>query len=383
MSAAISLRGVGPDRALRSLLHLQSSASTARTLNLIAVWRRHGETAGYRDRPFFRSPLLNRAIIVKHRLRSNEMEAFGGGQASATKVILPIDPNDLRSGAQYFFVGERGYEDLLADVGVGQQEADRRDAALLGLLDGLPSLDPFLMREKMRKEGLAPARCYFDLTQADTSRMFNFARSELAPLVGLTFNDGDTSLNDKTLKLAQKILANAGDAELEPLRESLGMAKAEFEEGVFCWKGFIYYKWTLDDLLPRVWPVAAEILRIRPTDDTSGEERLYIDAARERLNRAINLACETVRVTLKVYDDAYNDLTRNGQPKAFREFLLKAPTLFYELGERLGSVHHIVSFWGYRFPTGRRPKINFEELEDLFADFEASLNFESVGRLAA
>ncbi len=40
--------------------------------------------------------------------------------------------------------------------------------------------------------------------------------------------------------------------------------------------------------------------------------------------------------TLKVYDDAFEDLIENGRPTAFRDFLLRAPEMFLSLGERVG-----------------------------------------------
>ena len=40
-------------------------------------------------------------------------------------------------------------------------------------------------------------------------------------------------------------------------------------------------------------------------------------------------------------------------PKTFRDFLLRAPYMFLELGEKMGAISHIVSFWRYRFPPGR------------------------------
>ena len=59
-----------PMRAIRSLVSLNENASTARTLNLVGVWRKHGDsTPEYRTCPFFRNSILNRSIIVKHRLR--------------------------------------------------------------------------------------------------------------------------------------------------------------------------------------------------------------------------------------------------------------------------------------------------------------------------
>jgi hypothetical protein len=367
---------VSKDRSIRSLIALQSNASTARTLNLFDIWKRHGDEAGYRENPFFNSPELNHSIIVKHRLRNHERYDFDDERVAATKVILPIDLTDLRSGARSFFVGQRGYRDVMDDLVSVHGVTDPHDNNLLEMLESLPSLDPFLMRERMKGGGFHPDRCYFDLTDADSHRMFHFVRQEVAPLIGLSFDNVDARMNENSAKLASKILANASDDELRPLRQGMSMGKAEFEEGIFCWKGFIYYKWTLSELLPKVRPTVTEIAAVSPAGQVDDGDRAYILAARERLVRAIAKACETVRSTLKVYDDSYADLTRHGRPQAFREFLLNAPNLFYELGERLGAVHHIVSFWRYRFPHGGRTKVGAEELVDLLADFESSLNFD-------
>ena len=377
--AALARSSKSSDRAVRSLLHLQSSGSTARTLNLFAVWQKQGEDSLYKSHPFFRSPVLNHSIIVKHRLRPNEYYDFEVDRVSATKVILPIDLTDLRSGARSFFVGQRGYREFLADLSPDRGNPDPHDDNLLRIIDQLPSLDPFLMRERLKNAGFHPARCYFDLTEADANRMFNFVRQEVAPLIGISFDNLDAKLNENTVKLANKILANAGDSELEPLRQSMSMSKTDFQEGVFCWKGFIYYKWALSELLPQVRPVAHEIAEASPEGQCSEEDRSFICSSRRRLVRTIARACETVRATLKAYDDSYADLTRNGRPQTFRDFLLDAPTLFHDLGERLGAVQHIVSFWKFRFPAGLRTKIGPEDLVDLLSDFEASLNFEALG----
>ena len=58
-----------------------------------------------------------------------------------------------------------------------------------------------------------------------------------------------------------------------------------------------------------------------------------------------------------------------------REFLLSAPAMFCDLGERLGAVNHIVSFWNFRFPQGKMPIVTGPELVDILADFEESLAF--------
>ena len=80
-----------------------------------------------------------------------------------------------------------------------------------------------------------------------------------------------------------------------------------------------------------------------------------------------------MKTTLEIYDSAYANLTQNSDPTAFRDFLLQAPDMFNELGERLGGIEHIISFWRFRFPGGKMPVISPEELTDMFMDFEGSV----------
>src|ERR1700677_1220166 len=101
--------GGGPpvnDRIVRHLAHLDESASTARVLNLLGVYRRRSRDPGYAERPFFRNPTLNKVLILKHRLRRNEGELFFDARRTATKVIFPIDGADLKLGGRYVFVNQ-------------------------------------------------------------------------------------------------------------------------------------------------------------------------------------------------------------------------------------------------------------------------------------
>ena len=58
---------------------------------------------------------------------------------------------------------------------------------------------------------------------------------------------------------------------------------------------------------------------------------------------------------------------------AFRDFLLQAPDMFTRLGEQLGAIQHISSFWRYRFPPGEPRTLSSTELMDLLQDFEDTL----------
>jgi hypothetical protein len=116
-----------------------------------------------------------------------------------------------------------------------------------------------------------------------------------------------------------------------------------------------------------------EIASIKPHGPQSQDERNYLLGARETLRKALIDSCKSVKATLRFYDNAYRRLTQLSEPTAFRDFLLEAPALFNDLGERLGGIEHIVSFWRFRFPANQQPVITAPELVGVFLDFESSL----------
>lgn len=374
---AAARQSSGGNRAIRSLEHLQSSGSTARVLNLRDLHLRLSTDPDFLARPLFKNPDLNRAIIVKHRLRANETEEFVLPRSTATKILLPIDINDLKMGARYLFVGQRGFDELLGESFGIKISFDSNDYRTLRLMDEIPTLDPFLLREQLRRNGLEPARCYFDLSPADTQRMVSFAEREIEPLVKMSMGQ-DPAFLARARKLAQKILANAADADLDPLRRTMQLDQNQYLEGIFCWKAFLYYKWRLQDLLPQVGEITKQIETIRPRGMVDLETKAVLAASREAIRTAFMTSLRRVRDTLGIYDQAYQGLTERSDPIGFRNFLLNAPALFNELGDRLGAVDHVISFWRFRFPTGKPAMITGDELADIFTDFEFSLNFEEI-----
>lgn len=382
------------DRAVRNLEHLRGSASTARVLNLLRVWEENGDSRAdgavrnpdWAARPVFRTPALNRSLIIKHRLRRNEFDLFTGRRQVATKVVIPIEDDDLKTGGRYVFVNQIGFDRSMTEAfGV---QSTHPDIETLRLIDRLPSLDPFLLREQLRRGGLDPAPCYFSISEGDLQRMTAFVRSEIEPLVTLSLG-GDTLAvaHDSAARMASKILSNTPGNQLDALRQTLRLAPEQYEEGVFCWKGFLYYKWTLAALLTDVAAVAEAVRTIRPVGKLDPQAKEYIARGRDVLRGRIIKTCDEVSRTLRVYDDAYAKLTQEGRPIAFRDFLPDAPSMFSRLGDQLGAVQHIVSYWRFRFGPGA-PPVNVEELMDIFMDFETGLlgrgeTADMVGTLAA
>ena len=180
--------------------------------------------------------------------------------------------------------------------------------------------------------------------------------------------------------MASVLLSNQIDERLEPLRLVMRLDAESYREGIFSWKGFLYYKWALADMVPKLATVLKELAMLKPAGSKGRDQMIYIQDTRAKLLTAIKLRTREVTETLQVYDDAYRDLTQNGKPMAFRDFLLKAPAMFMVLGERLGSISHISSFWRYRFKDPRDLSAPVQEVVDILADFAANLaSFDDQG----
>lgn len=356
----------------RSLDNLRTAGSTSRVLNLLRLNQQHADDPEHAAKPLFHSPGLRTALLVKHRLRADETFVFSRWRRNATKLILPLDSTDLKLGGRSFFVLQKGFNELCQEVLTSDPELRARDMQVLKLIDEIPSLDPFLMREHLRRNGIDVAQTFFEIAPADLARMSGYVSREIKKLIDLAFA-GASGASAHADKMVDALLATDITERLGPLRMTLRLEGEDYKEGMFSWKGFLYYKWMISELslnLRRVIREMGELRVIGPRDpDTSA----YLIQARERIAKCLNSEIAAVRVALKIYDDAYRDLTDHSRPLAFREFLLKAPHMFLTLGEKIGAISHIVSFWQFRFAAGKQIELSVGDALDLFADFDSNL----------
>ena len=345
-----------------------------RVMDLVKINQLHGRTESYKKQPLFQSRTLNRAIIIQHRLRANEIEMFDSPRTVATKLIIPIDRNDLRSGGQYLFLGQKGEQAAIDMVMNDQSPAGARDRRTLAILDSLPSFDPFLVREHLRRDGVNPAPCYFEISSADAARMLAFVRREVEPLSHRSLNAGTRKLAaDAPADLAQKLMANDLLDEMEPLRVALQMAPRQFADGVFAWRGMLYYKWVCSEMREQLPDVISEIRTLRPYGYCEQNVLEGLNVARLGITEATNRSLQRSLDILHIYDRAFSGLTERSKPLEFRDFLIEAPQLFSELGEMLSVLHHVVSFWQYRTANALVVRITADELCDIVADFAEGL----------
>ena len=174
-------------------------------------------------------------------------------------------------------------------------------------------------------------------------------------------------------RLVKKLLSSQYDKEMEPLRDVLKLNESEFREGMFCWKGFLYYKWCARGVQENIAPVVREMRERQPVRGVDSDAQIALEAARRRLGRAMVATYNRLSDIVLNYDEAYGGMTSAQDPLAFKRFLLSAPSLFVQLGDSIGQLQHIIQFWRYRTLNLGDTPIPFDEYADLLRDFEDGL----------
>ena len=362
------------ERIFRSLRGLEKTASTSRVLNLAALAVKYAGDPEHTKDPLFNANNLAAAVIIKHRLRVQELDDFDDPVRTATKLIIPFDRANLALGGRSLFVGERGWMERLADLR-GSVDGLQRDSEVLQAIDELPSLDPFLLREHLKRRGFTISPSHFEISQGDSDRMQKFVGGEIARLIQLAYSDESVGAGNIS-KLVEALLSSKTDERLEPLRLTLRLEGEAYREGIFSWKGFLYYKWVLNTLWPNLKEVLAELAKVRVIGPRDQQFMSAIEEMRTRLRDSLQNQVRGVMGYLKRYDAVFEKLTGEGNATAFRDFLLESPDMFMALGEGAGTMSHIATFWRYRFPKGKPLTAGMGELFDILQDFESSLGAE-------
>lgn len=261
------------DSESRTLVILKENGSTARFLNLLRFYLDDAQPPP--PNGLFQNHLLKRCIVAKHFFRGDEVGMFSDGRRHGTKIILPLNAQDLRLGGRYFLLGQNQYSDIRREIWGDSHDARNHDEAVLAILDKAPSLDPFLLRETFNRQGIQPDPFYFDLSEHDLQEMFDFARAELEPLAETLFGSSPGG-GESGRRLVHRLLFNDESDQIEPLRLALRLEKDNYAEGMFAWKGFIYFKWQFAGLAETAPGVIRQIGEVFPTGQVEPEEKQHI-----------------------------------------------------------------------------------------------------------
>jgi len=350
----------------RSLAALELNSSTARILNLNKIYENHRKDDEYKLYPFFINKILNRSIIVKHRLSNSEIQDYKELKPISTKLVIPIDTNNLKLGTYYVFVGQKDFIKILGQKLNKKEQDIQEDLRRLNLLDSIISLDPFVINECFKNNNINVSNCYLKIDDKIKSDIAAFVEAGISPLIKMSLDKGK---NAKRKRLKSMKTDNTTE------NHELDIYNYQIIQHFQVLKIILYYKWKMKDIFPKTLLFASDLIKVIPKENSN----IGIDLSRLKMGTFLNLhrLVKELKYTLDHYDDSFEKIITQKNPELFLKFLFNAPNVLKNIAERVDSLDHIIEFWRLRVPQGSRSIMNHYELAELLSEFESNLRFEN------
>jgi hypothetical protein len=303
------------------------------------------------ERFMFHKPDLNRVIYIKDPFTDDKM-VDDAGRPVGTKLYFSYNEKDAYQGGQSIFVNDKTLRTAL-QFHAGIQEDDgsediSRDLALLRALEELPSLDPFLLKDRLHADGLKVHDAYLEITDGEFIEIRDFVMSRFRPMVEMAFEGLDQADTLTHLrKLVEKIWEAKDMDGLAPILQAMQL-QAEDAPGVFyAWKGVIYYGFLRTKQRDRWKDYAAFLGKDTvPTDVVPKEQREGLDAMVAIARSMFKQRWMRIEKVLTDYNNAYDALFKDRKsPTPFIEFLRGSQAHFFSLGDSISSIDHAIEVW--------------------------------------
>ena len=328
----------------------ECTSTSRRILNALRVYTDPNTYSGGEFAPLFKSRFLNCAIFVKANFMPPDTAMADQNKSVPTKILFPIDIQNLRSGSRYLYIGQQNWEQTISNqFGISRTEyAD--DFRKLILLHEIPTFDPFLVKEWFKQSGYDISDCYAQISTTEASQMEAFVARELADLVNKASIE-----NESVLRMARKLLDNDGTDNLGPLRDILGLTDGQLRDGIFGWKGVLYYKWSSENILKETLSTINDLRNFVPSRRSQPELNKELTLQIKYLGRQMVYLIYGIKNQVESYNASFQNFKSGTGSKDFRNFILSARATFISLGVNIGIVTHINSSWhlGRQFPGVR------------------------------
>ena len=336
----------------RSELRALLEAGPSRRFNVLEVTLRQQREGGA---TLFRHGYLNRCIILKHlehrdRGRGDSVGQHGQRPAN-TLIYLPYDPRRPFDGGESLLYSREAFRALGADRGGGASTASsdlRHDEAILDVLDDLPALNPFLLREALDRAGLSVPDAYVAPDPDIAERLQRRLHRRVRPLVIAAFANDEAAADCALATLVEAFLQPERSDHLAPLGTALQLDPEQAPRLLSAWAGIAFFEEELARLKPAIHEFAQWLTQRATADPVNA------DAAVDRVRRRVRAAWSEIREIIDTYQDSYHDLVFHSRPEPFVAFLSRCGDSYRSMGDLIGRFEQAVHAWRVHTTTFAR-----------------------------
>ncbi|TVQ28979.1 MAG: hypothetical protein EA356_17840 [Geminicoccaceae bacterium] len=356
----------------RTQLRVLLTAGPSRNLNVLETTLRLEHEANADER-MFRVAFLNRCIILKHldhRAHGRATAArVGVERPTQTLLYLPYDANRPHDGGEAIVYTRDNLRRLFeARTHASSAFNDNlvEDETTLDLLDTLPALNPFLLRDAFARAARPLPEAYLALDPKVMHRIKRRLLGRIRPLVVAAFGTDDATSIEKLEGVIDSLLMpGVTCSELQELGAALRIDPDVAPEVLGAWAGIAFYEDELERLRPAIHLFAHWLVHEAwPQEPIGGERAQAMRRRLDHLRSAVRGAWRDIRLILDEYRDTYIAMVFEDRPGPFVAFLRNCRHQYWRIGDLFGRFEQAVSAWQvFRVPfdDGAIPLNLFEE----------------------
>lgn len=371
---------VDSDKLAAAHLATELNSGSTRVFNLDRLHRLVLKADVDPEEHLFKFPELHRMIFMKHAIMDSSFLADRQDRIG-TKLYFAFNEQNAFEGGKSIFVGDPNFDRAIAfQTGFerGENAANYiHDRDIISILDSLPSLDPFLMKDRLLSEGIDPDPHYFEIEPEEFVIVRDHVMKRFRPIIDFAFSGDDKASADTHLRSLVQKLWDAKDLEaLKPIITAMDLDEQTAPAALQAWKGVIYYDYRMERIESGVKAFAAWLAKdAEPIDMVSVKARKLIEEIRDAIRSLLRERWTGVRERLNEYDAAYRKLFVEQQsPAPFIAFLNNASDIFAELGDGLSRLDHSVGVWRSVTERHHGSHLKFEPLHQLLSLIYRILN---------
>lgn len=320
----------------------------------------------------FKTRDLNNVVLLKEVRPSRRTSRYEHADSIGTKLYFPYNGERIYDGGKSVFLDDPQLERILQDhVGLdphNRSEEASRDLSVIRMLDQIPSLDPFLVKDKLQIEGVEADEVYFEISAREWRAIQAHVSQKLKPIIAFAYRDSEALAGGRTTALLKKLWNTRDIDALMPIVKAFGLP-GECASGIFtAWKGIMFYDYEYNRCLP-CWKENLEWMQhhAAPTDFVDQRRRAELQELMEAVRAQYKDAWQRLKGIISAYHHSYDALfVRREDPGPFIDFMRHAVKTYWTIGAKMSAINHSVAVWDALTAGRFKRRLKYEQLYKLF-----------------
>lgn len=293
----------------------------------------------------------------------------------ATFLYIPFDIEAIAGGGNSVDLSVvRGRTEALYNLtGFRETEEGRaiaRDRRLIELIEELPSLDPFLLRDRLDTDGIKAPEAYFEISESEFQEIKKYILTKFEPITTRVVDPKSPKAAEIAEQFIMKLWEGKDLDYLAPITQVFRIDPQQAGEIYYSWKGVTYYEFQYKRS-QRTLLGFADWLHTKgavPSHYVKAATRRELEDKVRQVTTAFARHLKNSSEILRIYNQAYEDLfVRGGDAKPFIEFLKDSSTLFWDIAASISAMNHGVAVWRQHTAKSSDGKLAADDLTKLLS----------------